>query len=309
MVNGSIPAIGDEIAGHRIVRAVGEGSMGVVYEARSPSGEPRALKVLRPGLDAERIAEFEDEIRATGSLRHENVVAIHDHGVDHGHRYLIMEFVDGPSLDALLGARKRLPWKTATRIVVQVARALGHAHAQGLVHRDVKPANLLLYRDGRARLGDFGIVKDIGSLRGFLLRGRRVATPTYASPEQCLDKRLSEATDMYSLGATFYHAVCGRPPFTGESAKEIAARHVPTPPQPPVEIVPEIPRALGKTIERMLAKRQTDRVPSMDRLVHDLEHILSGRVAIAVNQPAVNGEALKGLRHVPRSSRFRRTAG
>jgi serine/threonine-protein kinase len=209
-----------------------------------------------------------------------------------------MEFVDGPSLERLIQAKKRLPWPLAVRLIRPVARALGHAHEQGFVHRDVKPGNILLYRDGRPRLTDFGIVKDIGSLKGYLVQGRAVGTVAYASPEQCLGKRLSGATDMYSLGATFYHALTGRPPFTGETPVKIAQKHAQLPPRPPADLVPDIPRALGKTVERMLAKKVADRLDSMARLDHDLGMILEGKVPLAVGAtaPKVNRAALRGLR-------------
>ncbi len=184
--------------------------------------------------------------------------------------------------------------------MIQIARALQRAHEKGLVHRDVKPQNVLLYRDGRVRLTDFGIVKDISSLKGFLLKGRKVGTAAYASPEQCLDKRLDAATDMYSLGATFYHLVCGRYVFTGDSPRAIMARHVKARPIPPARLVPEVPKALSHTIGKMLEKKQTDRYPSMSRLVTDLTLILDGKVAIPDRTPRVDPRGVKELRRTRR---------
>jgi serine/threonine protein kinase len=300
MTGGRLPDLGETIADRTLVRRIGEGSMGVVFEAHGPNGDaPTAIKVLKPEVarDDAAVAEFGDEAHATGAIDHENVVTILDRGVDRELHYIVMELVDGPPLDRLLQAKGRLPFKPVVKIGIQLAAALGHAHAQGLVHRDVKPANVLLYKNGRARLTDFGIVKDIGSLQGYLLRGRRVGTASYASPEQCLDKRLSEATDVYSLGATLYHALCGKAPFNGGSPQEIARRHVHTTPVPPCEAVPEVPRSLSKLVERMLAKRQADR-PTTERVVHDLGCVLKGKVAIATGPaaPRVNPAALKGLR-------------
>ena len=281
-----LPGGGDAFAGHTIVRRVGEGARGVVFEGRSAEGNPVALKVLRPELasDPEVVHDFVNEASATGSVRHEGVVKILGHGRSDGLPYILMEFVNGAPLDRLLDVRGRLAWRTATRIALQVARALAHAHGLGYVHRDVKPANILLYRDGSARLTDFGIVKDIRSLKGFLLNGTRVGTSTYASPEQCLGKRLSQGTDIYSLGATLFHMVCGRPPFTGSSPNEIMNKHVKAKLPRPGQVCPGMPRTLCNAIAKMLAKRQTDRYPSMGRLVQDLEFILDGKIAISNGQ-------------------------
>jgi len=298
----ALPGPGDRIAGCTLVRKVGEGGMGVVFEARDGGGETRAVKILRPGKagDPATMRAFVNEGEATGSVDHENVVTVLTQGEEGGHHFITMEFVDGTPLHLQLRERGRLPWREATEIVAQVARALGAAHSLGLVHRDVKPDNVLLYRDGRARLTDFGIVKDISSLKGYLLKGRRVGTAVYASPEQCLDKRLDAATDMYSLGATFYHLVCGRHPFTGDSAQVVMKKHVRAPLVPPHEIVPDLPRPLSNAIERMMAKKQTDRYESMDRLVADLELILSGKVAIGAGGKRVDTGRLRPLRRARR---------
>jgi serine/threonine-protein kinase len=301
-----LPEAGEVVAGHMIGRRIGEGGMGVVFEAIASDGSRVALKVMRPGKAADEAAveEFVNEARATAAVDHESVVKVLECGVDRGRHYLVMELVDGPPLHAALGAGRRLTWKSATRIVIQVARALAHAHGTGLIHRDVKPCNILIGKDGRAKLIDFGIVKDIRSLKGYLVSGRSVGTAAYASPEQCLGKRLDAATDMYSLGATFYRLVTGRPPFRGKTSTEILMKHVKEQPRPPAELAPDLPKALGKAIERMLAKRQADRFPSMARLVQDLELILAGKVAISTGGPNVSTARLRGLK----STRRRRPA-
>jgi serine/threonine-protein kinase len=292
-----MPEPGDIIADRMIMRFTGEGAMGIVFEVRDEADRSTALKILKPekAANPDALREFRDEGEATGAVDHENVVTVLRQGESDGWHYIEMEYVDGPPLHRLLKERGALPWREATEIVVQVARALGAAHDLGFVHRDVKPDNVLLYRDGRARLTDFGIVKDISSLKGFLLKGRKVGTALYASPEQCLDKRLDAATDMYSLGATFYHMVCGRPPFKGDSPNVVMNKHVKAPLLPPCELDPEIPKALSNAIEKMLAKKQTDRYPAMARLIEDLEMILGGKVAIG-GGPHVDIDSMKELR-------------
>lgn len=276
-----MPEPGAEIAGHRLVRQVGEGGMGVVFEAEDRSGLHVAMKLLRPklALDESAVLNFRNEAEATGAVDHENVVTILGQGEADGFHYIVMEFVDGPPLHHHIRDRK-LPWKDATEIAVQVARALGCAHGMGLIHRDVKPENVLLFEDRRARLTDFGIVKDISSLRGFLLKGQQVGTAAYASPEQCQGKRLSAATDMYSLGATLYRMVCGRHVFTGDSHNVVMNKHVKAKPIPPIQLERDLPKPLSHAIERMLAKSPTERFPTMERLVDDLVPIIEGRIAM-----------------------------
>jgi serine/threonine-protein kinase len=276
--------------------------MGVVFEAEDDEGRTTALKLLRTEKAGNEtyVADFINEAKATGSVIHENVVTVLGHGESDGIHWIEMEFVDGPPLNRFLKDRGRLPWRWGTKIIIQMARALSRAHEMGFVHRDVKPDNVLLFKDGRARLTDFGIVKDIGSLKGYLLKGRKVGTAAYASPEQCLDKRLSTATDMYSLGATFFHIVCGRPPFLGESHSKVMRQHVTRNPPSPSDLVDDIPKATSNTILRMLAKKQTDRYESMDRLLTDLVAALRGRVAIDEGGPKAN---LKNVGHLKRGRR------
>ncbi|MCU0725470.1 MAG: serine/threonine protein kinase [Planctomycetes bacterium] len=277
-----LPAPGEVLGEYALFSVAGEGAAGVVYEALDAAGRSVAVKVLRPekALDPRGVEEFRAEAEATRLVDHENVASIFDAGFVRGYHYLAMEFVGGPRLADLV-ARCPIEWRRATRIVIGVAEALDHAHRRGLVHRDVKPENILLHRDGRPRLTDFGIAKDISTLKGWLATGRPVGTAAYASPEQCLGKRLSPATDMYSLGATFYAMVCGRPPFTGASRSEVMRMHVKAVPRPPRDLIPDLPRPLSRLIERMMAKRVADRVPDMDRLARDLRTILAGRIPIA----------------------------
>jgi serine/threonine-protein kinase len=300
-----IPEPGDIIADRMIMRFVGEGAMGVVFEVRDEKDASTALKLLKPekAENPESLREFVNEAEATGSVDHENVVTVLRRGEDRGWHFIEMEFVDGPPLHRLLGERGALPWQQATEIALDLARALGAAHDMGLVHRDVKPDNVLLTKEGRARLTDFGIVKDISSLKGYLLKGRKVGTALYASPEQCLDKRLDAATDMYSLGATVYHMVCGRPPFSGSSPSAVMNKHVKAALIPPVKRVPDLPKSLSNAIEKMMAKKQTDRYPSMARLAEDLEMILSGKVAIAAGGPRVDLGSVGGLKRSRRPAK------
>ena len=286
----SIPAPGAVIAGRTLVRIVGEGAMGVVFETRTPEGETTALKLLKPEKAANErtVEEFRCEAEATGSVDHECVVTVLGHGEDNGFHWIEMEFVDGPPLSRMLVREGRLPWRWSTKIIYQVAQGLKRAHELGLIHRDVKPDNILVFKNGRVRLTDFGIVKDIGSLKGYLLKGRRVGTAQYASPEQCLDKRLSTSTDMYSLGATWFHVVCGRAPFLADTNSATMKLHVTKPPPSPCDLVKDIPKPVANLILKMLSKKQAERVPSMEALLADLKMILKGKVAIGTEEKHVD---------------------
>jgi serine/threonine-protein kinase len=286
-----LPSPGEVVANHELVRVVGEGAMGVVFEAIAPDGSTVAIKLLKPekAREPEAVAEFENEAKATGAVIHRNVVDVLGWGLEDGYHFIRMEFVDGPPLHRLLDEVGRIPWREASKTVIQVARALQCAHDRGLIHRDVKPDNILLYRDGRARLTDFGIVKDISSLKGFLLPAKRVGTALYASPEQCQGKRLTPATDQYSLGATFFRMVCGRPPFIAETASKVMVKHVKEPPPSPANYVEDLPKPLSNVIEKMLAKKVTDRYPEMERLIEDLILLVKGKVVIVPTR--------KGRRH------------
>jgi serine/threonine protein kinase len=289
---GSLPSVGAEIGRYRLLRQVGEGARGVVYEADDPAFDRSvAVKILKPEFrdDPEEVRSFLAEAEATSRVQHECVVSIHDSGESGGHPYYVMEFVDGPALDQRLET-ERLDWRTAVEIAVAVGRALAEAHALGYLHRDVKPGNILLGADGRVRLTDFGIVKDISSLRGFLVTGKSVGTAAYASPEQCRGKRLLPATDVYSLGATLYHMVAGRMPFPGSGNQEHMRGHVKGRLVPPSELAPEAPRPLSNVIVRMMARSPLARYETMAAALADLEEILAGRKPLGGSpRPAPSG--------------------
>jgi serine/threonine protein kinase len=289
-----IPRIGREIGRYRLLRRVGEGARGVVFEADDPAFDRSvAVKILRPELrrDEGVVRSFRDEAEATARVQHPNVVSILDTGeTPDGHLYTVMEFVDGPSLETRLEPGAPLGWREAVDIAVQIGRALREAHALGFLHRDVKPGNVLVSKDGHAFLTDFGIVKDISSLRGFLVHGRSVGTAAYASPEQCLGKRLMPATDVYSLGATLYHMLTGRLPFPGKTNQEFMNGHVKGRLVPPHEVEPSLPRPLSNCVVKMMARSPLERYESLDPVLADLEMIGEGKKPMLAGPVARGGE-------------------
>lgn len=263
------------IAGYEVLAKIGEGGMGVVFKARQISLDRIvALKVLPPKLtaDARFVERFLREARATAKLSHPNIVRIYE--VDRskgGIHYYAMEYVDGESLGSLLKRRRRLGVGEACRIVVQIARALDHAHAQGFVHRDVKPDNVLLDRQGAAKLADLGLARSLeGAATGTQTLDAVVGTPYYMSPEQAEGKTVDARSDLYALGATFYHLLAGSPPFSGETAISVITKHL-TEPRPDVRRArPEVPEEVARVIGRLMKIDPRERYPDAKALLADL---------------------------------------
>lgn len=281
--------IGKRIGNYRVVRQIGRGGMGAVFEAvHEDIGKRVAIKVLhgRFSQDQQVITRFFNEARALTSIGHPGIVQIFDFGeLDGRTRYIAMEYMEGESLSQRLQRTQRLPAGVAMRLCRQVASALSAAHAQRVVHRDLKPGNIMIVSDPeaaggeRAKVFDFGIAKLLGDgqeggeertqheTRADVLMG----TPTYMSPEQCRGAGLvDERTDVYALGVVLYQMLSGRPPFLGEGDGDVLAKHIHEAPRPLQEIDPTLPPGLCWLVTRMLAKLPADR-PSMAQVVQDLE--------------------------------------
>jgi serine/threonine-protein kinase len=276
----SLPA--DLIEGYIIDRLLGEGSMGAVFQGHQISLERSvAIKVLTPRLAKNEsfLKRFTREAKVVARLNHPNVVSGIDVGESRGYRYFVMEFVEGPTLKQLLEQNGRLRYETATKIVLHVARALDHAHANSLVHRDVKPANIIIASKTKAaKLCDLGLAKDVAEDGSDTLEGRAIGTPFYIAPELARGERnVDIRADIYSLGATYFHAVCGRPPFEGTTPAVIMAKHL-------TEALPDV-RKLCLTasvgcvavIEKMLQKDAAQRYQTPDELIADLDLVNAGR--------------------------------
>ena len=269
--NAGLLVAGQVVAGYRIESRAGAGGMGVVYRAIDVElGRPVALKVIAPDLARdERFRElFKDESRKAAALEHPNVIPIYRSGEEDGLLYIAMRFVDGASLHELIHRRGRLPVGAAVRIVSQVADALDAAHAHGLVHRDVKPGNILVADasgEEHVSLTDFGLSVPIAQTQtpG---EGRYAGTPAYLSPEQIRGAAVDARTDVYALGCVLFHALTGRVPFasTGFEAKVIA--HLTEPPPSASDLVPGLPTKLDEVVRKAMAKRPEDRFASTGEL-------------------------------------------
>ena len=268
-------AVGSTFAGHRIDAVAGRGGMGVVYRATDITlDRPVALKLLSPSLARDRVfrARFERECRLAASLDHPNVVQIFHAGAERGALYLTMRYIEGTDLRALLAEEGRLEPARAVGIVAQVAEALTAAHRHGLVHRDVKPANVLIAtREGRehAFLTDFGITMDRAHGTDLTNTGFAVGTADYMSPEQARGVGVDARADVYALGCVLYRALTGEVVYDKDSDVEKMWAHIHEPPPALLDVRPELPASLGDAVERALAKLPADRQQSAGELAHE----------------------------------------
>jgi serine/threonine protein kinase/DNA-binding NarL/FixJ family response regulator len=263
---GALPT-GAEIAAYRIERIIGRGGMGVVYLAEHMRlGRKAALKVLSPELDDERLRDrFVRESRLAASLDHPNIVSIYDAGDTDGVLYIAMRFVEGGDLGGLIRSEGALDPQRALDIIGQVGAALDAAHAAGLVHRDVKPANILVVpspspdEHDRVYLTDFGLTRRAAATSGLTRTGQFVGTIDYVPPEQIEGRSVAGAADIYSLGCVFYQCLTGRVPFDRDNEAAVMFAHLSDPPPSIGASRPDLPEALDGVIAKALAKDPEER--------------------------------------------------
>jgi len=269
---------------YELLEKLGEGGFGVVYRGRDPMLERLvAIKELRADLtsDLDYIERFRREARLAASLRHPNIVTVIEVGEQDGRYYLVMDYLPGGSLKDRLEGGKPLPMAQVVELLRPLAEALDYAHAKGVIHRDVKPSNVLFGEDGRPVLTDFGLVKSTKE-RSTTTTGKVLGTPEYMAPEQIQGGETSPATDLYALGVIAYQMFTGRVPFSGSTPYEIQSGHVNQPPPDPHQLNPALPEETATILLRALAKQPGERYPSGQAFVAALQ----GVVAQAINQQA-----------------------
>jgi serine/threonine-protein kinase len=266
------------IPGYEILAKIGEGGRGTVYRARQLSLDRLvAVKILAPELasDAEYTAKFLQEARAAAKLSHPNIVQAIEAGVHHGVWYFVMELVEGGSLHERLVNVGKFSEQETLDIARQMAEALDFAWRRAhLVHRDIKPANILLTAEGYTKLADLGLAQRHGAPAE--KSGFTEGTPQYCAPEQCRSEaNLDIRTDLYSLGATLYHLLCGRPPFDGDNPTVVMGKQITEPPPPPHSLNPQISPALEAIILKLLAKKADERFQTPADLLKELDRLLA----------------------------------
>ncbi|MFN0070519.1 MAG: protein kinase domain-containing protein [Chloroflexota bacterium] len=307
-------AIGDVLAGRYTVEArLGQGGMAAVFRARDQQlGRAVAIKVLHQQFseDPELVARFQQEARAAAGLSHPHIVEVYDVGTDQGALFIVMALATGENLGALLAREGRRSPQEVARIGSQIAEALAYAHRNGVIHRDVKPQNILLDPDGRVRLADFGIA-EIAGTSGLTQSGWVMGTAYYLSPERAQGESGGATSDIYSLGVVLYEALAGRRPFSGANPVAIALQQLQQSAPRLADLAPDAPTTLIASIERAMAYAPNQRYATADELARDLRGtefqdaptVRQG--AVQVSAPTERAPAAPSTRKAPSPARPR----
>jgi serine/threonine-protein kinase len=289
---------------YRLEAQIGSGGMSTVYRATDTVLERHvAIKLMHREFaeDSDQLERFRREARAVAQLSHPHIVNVIDAGEDAGHPYIVFEHVDGETLKDRIRRLGRLPVDQAVAYAIEIARALGAAHARGIVHRDIKPQNVLIGADGSAKVTDFGIARSLDD-EGLTAAGRVLGTTDYVSPEQALGHEVGGQTDVYSLGVVLYEMLVGDVPFHGDSQVAVAMRHVREDFPDVRERRPQVSASLARVLDRMTAKDLGERYPDARTVVRELEEVLALEAARSGQS---TGEATSVLRTLPEPTRRR----
>jgi eukaryotic-like serine/threonine-protein kinase len=279
----------------RLEEKVGSGGMSSVYRAYDPTLERLvAIKMMHRDIssDADQLERFRREARAVARLNHPHVVTVIDAGEDEGAPYIVFEYVEGETLKERIRRLGRLPVSEAVAYAIEIGRALESAHSHKLVHRDVKPQNVLIDHEGRAKVTDFGIARSMEA-HGLTAPGRVLGTTDYVSPEQALGHEVTEQSDIYSLGVVLYEMLTGEAPFKADTQVAVAMKHVREPLPDVQRRRPEISAALAAVVEHATAKETQNRYATVAEMVRDLEEVLAIEAA---RSGQATGEATTVLR-------------
>lgn len=273
-VDGGNLRLGERIATrYEVLAELGRGGMGTVYRARDIElDEEIAIKTLRPEFVTDRtlLERFKDEIRLARRLSHQNIVRTHDFGEWSGVYFLTMEYVEGITVRELLDTRGRLGISSTLAIATQLAQSLAVAHEHGVIHRDIKPQNMLLDAAGVLKVMDFGIARLAERSTSVTEAGLVVGTPAYMPPEQLMAEKVDARSDLYAAGVVIYECLTGHPPFEAMTVISLVAKLLSQEPPPPASVNPEVPPALSALVLRLLAKRPEDRVQTATELIEQL---------------------------------------
>lgn len=289
---------------YRLEARIGAGGMSTVFRAFDETLERQvAIKLLNREVtsDSDELERFRREARAVAQLSHPHVVGVIDAGEDDGRPYIVFEFVEGETLKERIRRQGRLPVPEAVAYAIEIARALGAAHSRHIVHRDVKPQNVLIDEEGSAKVTDFGIARTLDE-EGLTADGRVIGTTDYVSPEQALGQEVTGQSDLYSLGIVLYEMLTGEVPFKGDTQVAVAMKHVREPLPDVQRLRPEISAALAAVVDRSTAKSPVDRYANDAELIADLEDVLAIETARSGN---ATGEVTSVLRTLPSQAQRR----
>src|ERR1700760_2576247 len=289
---------------YRLEARIASGGMSTVYRALDETLERQvAVKLMNREVssDSDELERFRREARAVAQLSHPHIVGVIDAGEDDSRPYIVFEYVEGETLKERIRRVGPLPIPEAVAYAIEIARALGAAHARHIVHRDVKPQNVMIDEEGSAKVTDFGIARTLEE-DGLTADGRVLGTTDYVSPEQALGRRVTGQSDLYSLGVVLYEMLTGEVPFKGDNQVAVAMKHV-REEIPDVQVKrPEVSAALAAVVDTATAKRQQDRYANDAELIADLEDVLAIETARA---GAATGEVTSVLRTLPSQTQRR----
>lgn len=304
---------------YELIQKIGEGGMAVVYKAKDRLlNRYVAIKILRPeySKDEQFVDSFKRESQAAAGLQHPNIVAIYDVGKAGSINYIVMELIDGAPLSDIIEREAPFDYKRTIDIAKQMASALSLAHKHRIIHRDVKPHNIMMTKDGIAKLTDFGIAKAVSNATLVADTNRVIGSVHYFSPEQARGAYVDERSDIYSLGIVIYEMLTGEVPFDGENPVEVALKHINEEPAPPSRIVKGIPPTLEKLVMKAIDKYPTNRYSSADELLEDLKSIefITSKLGSAAfidtglhtggSRSYTPGNTVRARNEMPENSRF-----
>jgi serine/threonine protein kinase len=282
--------VGQSLDRYHILEQLGEGGMAVVYKAYDTHLDcPVAVKVILPSFEHtdKFLKRFEREARALAKLSHPNIVGVIDYGQHNGLPYLVMEYLPGGTLKQKLG--QLMPWQEAARLLAPIGRALAYAHQQGILHRDVKPSNILITQSGEPMLSDFGLAKILEAQESMDLTGSTgvVGTPEYMAPEQITSNAADRRVDIYSLGVVFYELVSGRTPYRADTPAAVMIKAATEPLPRPTQFAPNLPETVEQVILKAMEKDPENRYQNMDELAQALERLAADREPVPATVPTV----------------------
>ena len=275
--------IGTLLSGrYEILELIGTGGMANVYKARCTYlNRYVAIKVLKDEFknDEDFLKRFNIESQAAAGLSHTNIVSVYDIGNENDMHFIVMEYVEGKTLKEYLAQNGALPWDKAVDFAIQIASALQHAHRKGIVHRDIKPQNIIVTKDETLKVTDFGIARAVSTFTMKVEDGA-MGTVHYCSPEQARGGYTDEKSDVYSLGIVMYEMLTGKLPFESDNSVSVALKHMQEEAVAPSEIVPEIPTGVEEIVIKAMAKNQNDRFQTAGEMLIELNWVKIGRAHV-----------------------------